>query len=292
MSSSQYQYNLNIADFKISVLSDFDLQLEEGYVPFLAEFKQADIFVTCYNWLPDNLFQHVKPVFEAENSDQKFYTVYSTDKGLGFIIYNQQQKNTIQQIALLDHSFTKWTIYCLENENGFMPLRYPMGPIVMHYMTLKSNAVMLHASCAYDGERGRIFTGFSGVGKSTMSKIWLDAGSLIVNDDRLIVREENGAYFVHNTPMYYKDMPKKAPLHSIFLISHSPVNRISKLQGALAISRAMAFSIQNNFDRQFIQSRLAFFSDLSSKTDIYDLGFVPDNQVISFIKNHETGGTK
>ena len=87
--------------------------------------------------------------------------------------------------------------------------------------------------------------------------------------------------------MYYQDIPKKAALSSVYLISHSPENNIKKLYGAMAVSRMMAFSIQNNFDKQYIQSRLNFFSELCSKIPVYDLGFVPDGNVVNFIKDNE-----
>jgi hypothetical protein len=157
----------------------------------------------------------------------------------------------------------------------------------MHYITLKTNAVMMHASCAYDGKKARLFTGFSGAGKSTMSMLWSKAGRQIINDDRLIVRKQDGVFFVYNTPMYYKDIPKKAPLSSIFLISHSPENRIKKLSGAMSITRVMAFSIQNNFDRRFIESRLDLFTELCSLVGVYELGFVPDESVVNFVLDNE-----
>jgi hypothetical protein len=94
-------------------------------------------------------------------------------------------------------------------------------------------------------------------------------------------------YTVFNTPMYYSDIPKEAPLTAIYLISHSPDNRISKLSGALAVSRVMAFCIQNNFDPQYIASRLNFLSELCAQIPVYELGFVPDQSVIQFIIDNE-----
>ena len=89
-----------------------------------------------------------------------------------------------------------------ETDGKILPLKYPLGPIIMHYMTLKADAVMMHASCAFDGVKARIFSGFSGAGKSTMSKIWSEARNQIINDDRLIIRKQGDDYVVYNTPMY------------------------------------------------------------------------------------------
>ena len=283
---------IEIAEFSIHLFSNTAFELEEGYWPFEKKDETeilADFNIECILNLPDELpFDISKPVFEAENEHQRFYSIYRLEQGLGIVIYNQQDINQIQQIAILDESYRNWKIYNTASANGFLPMKYPMGPILMHYITLKTDAVMLHASCAYDGVKARIFTGFSGAGKSTMSMIWAEAGNQIINDDRLIVRKMEDGFFVYNTPMYYQDKPKKAPLNSIFLISHSPENTINKLSGALAVSRVMAFSIQNNFDRQFINSRIDLFSEMASQVSIYELGFVPDKQVVQFVLANES----
>ena len=291
MKKQAYNKYIEIAEFSIHLFSDTAFELEEGYWPFekKEENIDADFNIECVLNLPEVLpFDITKPVFEAENEQQKFYSIYRLDQGLGIVIYNQQDINQIQQIAMLDESFSNWKVYSTSFANTHLPLKYPMGPILMHYITLKTNSVMMHASCAYDGVKARIFTGFSGAGKSTMSMIWSEAGNQIINDDRLIVRQMGDGFYVYNTPMYYQDMPKKAPLNSIFLISHSPENRINRLSGVLAVSKVMAFSIQNNFDRQFINSRIDLFTEMSNQVAIYELGFVPDKQVVQFVLANES----
>lgn len=295
MNTQQNSLTLVIAGFSIGLYSDSEIELENGYGPFVSEQTdvEEDIKIECISGLPSFSFVDEKATFTAENKHQKFYSIYNVGTNLGFVIYNQQTKNEIQQIALLDESFTNWKIYSTPTpDNKLIPLNYPMGPIVMHYMTLKADAVMMHASCAFDGNKARIFTGFSGAGKSTMSKIWFDAGNVIINDDRIVIRREGSDYYVYNTPMYYDDNPKKAPLSSIFLISHSPENKIEQYTGALAVTSVMAFSIQNNFNEKFVEKRIDFFNKLCSNILVYKLGFVPDQSIVHFIKSHEAKETK
>jgi hypothetical protein len=280
---------LAIGGFSIRLSADRKIQLEDGYLPFVENqnVENPDFTIRCVEHLPSIGFDASDLLFQAENEFQKFYSIYRNGNQLAFVIYNQQTNNEVQQVAFLDENFKHWTIHCEVTDGLFLPLRYPMGPIVMHYITIKTNAVMMHASCAYDGKKARLFTGFSGAGKSTMSMLWSKAGRQIINDDRLIVRKQDGVFFVYNTPMYYKDIPKKAPLSSIFLISHSPENRIKKLSGAMSITRVMAFSIQNNFDRRFIEGRLDLFTELCSQVGVYELGFVPDESVVNFVLDNE-----
>ena len=287
------QIDLEIADFTIRLLSNWNFELEDGYIPFIPKEKtyEPDVTIQCFSGISATHLPKEDPVFEAKNETQKFYSIFRTGSDLTFIIYNQQTKDKIQQVAILDETFSQWEVYSNYENGKIIPLKYPLGPIIMHYLTVKSSAVMIHASCIFDGQKGRIFTGFSGAGKSTISKLWADAGNLVINDDRLIIRKLNNGFYVYNTPMYYKDVPKKTPLDAIFLISHSPENKIKKLHGALAVSKVLAFCIQNNFDSYFIQNNLNFIVEMSMQVSVFELGFVPIESVINFILENETTGT-
>ncbi|MDD5185281.1 MAG: hypothetical protein PHS84_08490 [Paludibacter sp.] len=291
----QNSIHLKIADFSIKLYSDISIELEEGYLPFVSEDEKGvdDVTIHCFSGIPAIDLQKAELVFEAKNEIQKFYSIFRSDTGLGFIIYNQQTKDEVQQIAFLDETFSQWEVYSNpSSESSRLPLKYPLGPIVMHYLTVKSNSVMIHASCVFDGKTGRIFTGFSGNGKSTISKLWADAGNRIINDDRIIIRKIEDNYMAFNTPMYYIDKPKSTVLNAIFLISHSPENKMKKISGALAVSKVMAFCIQNNFESKLIQNHLDFLSELCIHIPVYELGFVPDASVVNFILANETGRTK
>lgn len=287
MNQFGFEFNISIADVILHVFSRQTIELEAGYVPFLVEkAKKADVEVECFQGLPEVDFVGLKLLFEAKNEEQQFYSIYEAPDGYCFVLFDQQTKNEVQQIAYLNASFDYWKIY----SRNALALKYPMGPIIMHYLTLYTDAVLMHASCAFDGKKGRMFSGFSGAGKSTMSKIWADAGSQIINDDRLMIRKIDNEFFVYNTPMYYVDISKRAPLNAVYLISHFPENKANKLGGALAVSKVMAFCIQNNFDKSFINKRLEFFSELCAVTPIYELGFVPDSSVVTYITENEKQG--
>jgi len=287
MNQFGFDFKIAIAEVVLHVFSKNAIELEAGYVPFLADADaEADIQVECFQGLPEVDFASLKLLFEAQNEEQRFYSIYQTSEGYCFVLFDQQLKDQIQQIAYLNASFSYWKIH----SRTALALKYPMGPIIMHYLTLQTDAVLMHASCAFDGKKGRMFSGFSGVGKSTISKIWADAGSQIINDDRLVIRKIDGKFYVYNTPMYYVDMSKKAPLDAIYLIRHFPENKANRVNGALAVSKVMAFCIQNNFDKSFINKRLEFFSELCAATAIYELGFVPDSSVVTYITENEKQG--
>jgi hypothetical protein len=151
---------------------------------------------------------------------------------------------------------------------------------------VKFNAFMIHACGTFDGEKGRIFAGFSGSGKTTLSSLWRFSGSNIVNDDRLIVAKEKGNYFMYNSPMFIVDDPKKMPLHSLYIIRHSKQNNIKQIKGVSSVSRLMAFCVQHNYNQQFIKHHLDILHDICSNLPVYEIGFVADEKIIDFIKEH------
>lgn len=295
MYNSQYLITLNqvllkIADFLINIHSSTEMDIEPGYIPFISDSKNklSDINIEGFAEFPNIDLNSEDPVFEAKTDYQKFYSIYSIDNNLVFLIYNQQNINEIQQYAILDKTFKNWKIYSEKGLNGKLnPLQYPMGPIIMQYLTVQSEAVMIHASCVSTGNEGRIFTGFSGAGKSTISQIWANEGNQVINDDRIIIRKIENEYFAYNTPMYYADSPKKTQLNKVFIISHSPHNELKKLNGALAITNVLAFCIQNNFNKTFISDNLNFIADMLAKVNVYKLGFVPDKNIINYILENE-----
>lgn len=266
------------------------MDIEPGYIPFISDSKNklSDIDIEGFAEFPTINLSSEKPVFEAKTNYQKFYSIYSIDNNLVFLIYNQQNINEIQQYAILDKTFKSWKIYSKVDINGKLnPLQYPMGPIIMQYLTVQSEAVMIHASCISSGDEGRLFTGFSGAGKSTISQIWANEGYVVINDDRIIIRKIENKYIAYNTPMYYADSAKQVELKNIFIISHSPNNKLKKLNGALAITNVLAFCIQNNFNEKFISDNLNFIADMLSKVSVYKLGFVPDKNIINYILENE-----
>lgn len=291
---------ISVADWNISIYSTMPFELEKGYQPFIiysSEDTYSDftslspkctIYVEVVPHLPLNIFKNKLPVFVAENSYLRFYSIYQFQNGLGYVVYDQQFPFEIQQIAVATTDFLNWTVYCAANRGVLYPLKYPFGPILFHYLTLSSDACMIHASCIRDGNKGRLFSGFSGTGKSTIAKLWANDGSSVINDDRLIIRRIDNKYKVFNTPMFYLDSPKVTSLDSIFLIRHSSGNKLKRISGAKAVSRVMACCIQNNFDNQFVKSRLDFLSDLITDIPVYELGFVPDSSVLKFIRQLES----
>ncbi len=283
--------DLLIAGFRIRLQSDSPLYIDLGHRPFVVETIEAppDILLTCVADLPIQKTDYLDVLFDASEGEKTLYRVFREDAHtLGYLLYDQSQSGVIQQVLYVDSAGKQGTIHRLPDKaNRFDVLKFPLGPILLYYLSVKNNAILIHASGVFDGNHGRLFTGFSGFGKSTMAGLWQAAGNQIINDDRLIVRKLGNRYWMHNTPMPYQDVPKSAPLDAIHLIRHAPRHSLQRLTGAKAIANVMAFCIQNNFEASLIINNVTCVSDIASLVPIYQTGFLPEPSVVSYILDHE-----
>lgn len=289
---------LTVADYFVKIHSDENhpIFFEEGYSNFLQleEIEKYDATVVCHAGLPEKSTYEGEVIFDAVLDKQRLWQVVRTKTERAFIVFNPNKIEEIQQVAFLNEASTEWQVYShvlKQNEDSFIsPLSYPFGALILYYLTLNSNAFMIHASGVWDGETGRIFSGFSGVGKSTMAKIWEEEGAHIVNDDRLIVREVNGEYFMYNTPMPYADLNKQAQVSKFYFPFHAKKNSAEKLSGAQGLTQLMAFCFQHNYDKRYTEHLITQLERITQDASTYKLGVVPSPSIIDFIRSLEFKG--
>ncbi len=165
------------------------------------------------------------------------------------------------------------------------PLFHPWGSLIMVLLTQHMGSLLIHASGVNDHNRGLLFTGVSGIGKSTMAGIWEKAGARIINDDRLWLYKVDGLWHFSNTPMiHYAQKPAMAPLNGIFLLQQAPQNNLKIISGASAAMRFMANGIQHFYDKEMTAAQLDLVLDIARQVPIYDCAFKPDKEIVEQIK--------
>lgn len=100
----------------------------------------------------------------------------------------------------------------------------------------------LHCSCLKYKGKAIIFTAPSGTGKSTHAALWKehfgDAVEMI-NDDKPLVREENGEFVIYGTPWrgkHGRGANISAPIGAIFFLSQAPENSVEPIDTVTALS--------------------------------------------------------
>lgn len=115
-----------------------------------------------------------------------------------------------------------------------------------YYLLLSFEGLMLHASAVeYDG-KAYLFSGHSGVGKSTHTRLWknyLGNNVSIINDDKPALRRLDSKWYAYGTPWCGKDginQNKKVPLAGICFLKQGTENHISRVAPASAIEKVLS----------------------------------------------------
>ncbi|SMO72737.1 hypothetical protein SAMN06265379_1065 [Saccharicrinis carchari] len=165
------------------------------------------------------------------------------------------------------------------------PFIHPLGSLLMLYLMQRKKGLLIHASAVAVDGKAFLFTGVSGIGKSTMARLWRECGAQILNDDRLVLRPFEDEVRVYNNPMpYYAQHPREASLKAIFLLKQSPQNYIQPLGGVLAYSRVLGNFIQQFYQQQMVQNHLGLVEEVLNKVKVYEVGFKPDHDIVAMIK--------
>lgn len=124
---------------------------------------------------------------------------------------------------------------------------------------LKFNGMMLHSSALEYQGKAYLFSGPSGVGKSTHSKLWqqtFGSAAQVFNDDKPILRFLDGRWFAYGAPWCGKDdinQNKKVPLAGICFMRQGKENTIRQLspqEAAIHILwQTQRFLVAENLDR-------------------------------------------
>jgi hypothetical protein len=154
-------------------------------------------------------------------------------------------------------------------------------------LSRRRGVVMHGCGVVADGE-GMLFTGLSGAGKSTLADLWEKRkGVTVIGDERIVARQVDGRFWIYGTPWYSTAMtfsPLGAPLKRVWFIRHSPVNQATPLGASEAIKTLLTQSFSDFSEPADALSTLDLLGDLAEQVPCFDLGFVPDESVLEYVR--------
>lgn len=269
----------------VSKSDDIRLELGPRWQPFVTH-AQPDLSLDIHRG-PAPFDELGDPVFDSGAN----WVLYQVRDRL--ILRIRSPKSDTHQFVTLDPDFRRGDIYCVgdiwNGRNGYLyPLGYPLEEVLIVNLLARARGVLLHASAVRDGERGLLFSGVSGAGKSTMASLWDGRpGVTVLSDDRVIVREWDGRFWAYGTPWHGSariSSPEAVPLDSIYVLRHAGENRVASLQPLDTASRLLVRSFPTFWDSEGMVFTLRFLANLCQRVPCYDLGFTPGERIVDLIR--------
>ncbi len=191
------------------------------------------------------------------------------------------------KIATFNDDFTRGTISIKPEAAYRNPLDYPLDEVLIANLLGRGRGVEIHSCGVIDQQgRGHLFAGVSGAGKTTTARLWDGAHRGIVSDDRVIIRERDGAMWMFGTPWHGEaelSMPGGAPLAGVYLLVQADENALVELDRAEAVARLFRCAFPLFYDAASLDFTLSFLERIAASVPVRELRFTRDRSVVDLV---------
>lgn len=274
----------SIAGITLRMESDSPIGDNREFLPFLTESESAD-FVgifrkvqqlpgvssrilhedVCYRVHPDGRGGLVRTFFDAPR-DQAPYAVAAYDYPNGLI-----------QVAYLEKG-----IRCLsEMHNCFFHLGFEA-------MLAYRNRLCLHAACVDTPLGGILFSGPSGVGKSTQAELWCrNRNAKQINGDRPILSRSEKGWLAWGSPYAGSSrchINENCPVTAIIMLRQDAVCSLRRLDPGAAFRAVWSGLTVSSWDAACVEKACDLAVELVDSVPVFEFACTPDVQAVDYLE--------
>jgi hypothetical protein len=160
---------------------------------------------------------------------------------------------------------------------------------ILHSLILaERGGFLLHAASAICDGRAYLFSGVSGAGKTTMTRL-APGDVTLLTDEISYLRPGADGYLAFGTP-FAGELARpgencNAPVSALFFLEQGPENRVEELPLAEAIRRLMRNILFFVEDPALVRKVFAAACDFADRVPIRRLTFYPDARVWAEVRN-------
>lgn len=188
------------------------------------------------------------------------------------------------EFACADAEWTEVTSF-FSSASGMYAL--PLAAICSRFSFF--DAMLLHASCVSLDGNGVIFTGYSGIGKTTQAQLWeKHLGAEIINGDKIFIRKIEDTFYGCGLPWKGSSdycLNKKTRLNGIVVLRQSKENKISKLDTAQAMEYFIPHIFMPHWDKKCLGNVLDTLEKLLSDVPVMLLECRADEDAVKLTYN-------
>ena len=159
---------------------------------------------------------------------------------------------------------------------------------------LTNGRLIFHACCVASRLGGILFSGRSGIGKSTQGKLWCSCeGARIINEDRPILYKVGGCWSAYGSPYAGSSkwhVNERTEIGTIVMLEQAENSSIRRLDKAEAFRRIYAQTTLENWNAKSVGHVCDLVEELVSEVPVYELACTPDRKAVDILKNMLTKG--
>ena len=263
------------------------LELDPEMFPFQLVSGRPDLHIEV-GWIDDISTPSGSPLFHSGG----LWSLYEECGGYGFYFSTPLLGATPYKTAWFDREFRHGHISMLRRVydtcRPVNALEYPLDELVTIHRLSLGEGVEMHALGVVDEfDRGHLFIGHSGSGKSTSARLWQKhPGARVLSDDRIILRCENGHTRMYGTPWHGDAglaLADSADLSGIYVLAHGSHNKLMPMPAGRAAAELLARSFVPHHSADGLASTLQILDRITREIPCSRFEFIPDQSAVEVI---------
>lgn len=277
-------HHLTVAGVGIAIRTPHALTVTDSFLPFLTDTTQSDYLVE-YREKPDLPQPEGVPLYRSES-----YEVYPDDAG----------------------GFTRWFYDGMDGFIRFVRVKEerPSGRILAEYLPgkrelvstidncfafsgwesllIRKNRLCFHAACVETELGGILFSGPSGIGKSTQADLWQRYRSAqLINGDRPILSRGQSGWLAWGSPYAGSSrcyINESCPVTAIVMLRQAPaccLRRLTLPEGFRSIYAGMTMC---SWNPEFASIAVDLAMALASEVPVFEFECTPESRAVDFLE--------
>lgn len=161
--------------------------------------------------------------------------------------------------------------------------------LALDALLLHSGRGILHAACVQTGFGGILFSGPSGIGKSTQSALWLrNEGARLLNGDRTVLSRENAVWRGFGSPYAGSSrvwLNESCDIRAVVMLEKSETCSIKRLGRAEAFRKVFSGMTVNRWDGYCVTAACDLAESIADEVPVFELFCTPDESAVETLKS-------
>lgn len=279
-----YCLGLEIAGVSISLNTFRKWEVIPSFLPFVKNVETADYQVD---------FRLVKELPEYSTEilyEDKSYRIHSNEKD-GYVRTFFDAPRDLMPYAAAKYDYINNTIQvdCLEKglhcvselHNGFFHIGFES-------ILIRKERLCVHAACVSTPLGGILFSGPSGIGKSTQAELWCNyCGATVINGDRPILSKEESGWLAWGSPYAGSSrchVNEKCPVTAIVSLQQAKECSLKRLHSAEAFREIWSGLTVYKWDKWFVERAADLILDLIETVPVFRFCCTPDKGAVEYLE--------
>lgn len=275
----------SIADVSIVLRTIYPIQITEGFQPFLSGKEENGVVVNfCEADQMD--FANEEPLIS-----ELTFSVYEDRNGYYRVFHEAAipQNNRTYATGRFCSDYLEQIYYLKNSVDLLKDSQRAFAHIAFEELLFRQGAMILHASFVNTEYGGILFTGPSGVGKSTQADLWVKyRDAELINGDRTILRNKDGLWKAYGSPYAGSSrcyVNKSCRIRAVVVLKQAENCHIQRMDPAPAFIRLYSEMVVNIWNPEYVDGITDMIRDFVTKIPVYLFAATPEKEAVGLLSN-------